>query len=172
MTEQNITLTEVPQEVLDLRAKVESLEQQMRLKDGKIVHAHRFVTAIGERLKYYAEQQDWCDKYDDELREIDDGSGLAEAFIKAAQHEKKELRTFRVEIEVSFESDSYDYSLSASDTCSEEGTYLVPVGMDIADLDDLDNDEIEHDSGTDLVRWVQDADDLDVSVSVDVYSFE
>ena len=153
------TLSEVPREVLELRALVQQAEQ--------------FVEKVGALLKVYAEGQDWCERYETELSSLDDGSHFATLFVAQAKREKKRVeKTFRLVLGITFESDSYDYNISMYGTDSEEGTYLVPEGKDVSCVDDLNDDEIEHIGGTDLVDWSAGADDMKVSVSVEEEDFE
>lgn len=153
------TLSEVPREVLELRALVQQAEQ--------------FVEKVGALLKVYAEGQDWCERYETELSSLDDGSHFATLFVAQAKREKKRVeKTFRLALSFTFESDSYDYSVCAYDSDSQEGTYLVPEGKDVSCVNDLDDDAIEHIRGVNLVDWAADAKNLEVSVSVEEGDFE
>ena len=159
MTEPNITLREVPSEVLELRAMVQLAET--------------LVEKIGKRLKGAAEDYDWCERYDEEIERIDDGSHFATLFVSQAKREpERVVKTFRLVLDFTFESDSYDYSVSAYGTASQEGTYLVPEGKDVSCVNDLDDDDVEHIRGVNLVDWAADAERLEVSVSVEEGYFE
>lgn len=153
------TLSEVPREVLELRAMVQQAET--------------LVEKIGRRLKEAAEDYDWCERYDEEIERIDDGSHFATLFVSQAKREpERVVKTFRLVLDFMFKSDSYDYSVSADGTDSQEGTYLVPEGKDVSCLNDLDDDAIEHIRGVNLVDWAADAKNLEVSVSVEEGYFE
>ena len=153
------TLSEVPREVLELRAMVQQAET--------------LVEKIGRRLKEAAEDYDWCERYDEEIERIDDGSHFATMFVSQAKREpERVVKTFRLVLDFMFKSDSYDYSVSADGTDSQEGTYLVPEGKDVSCLNDLDDDAIEHIRGVNLVDWAADAKNLEVSVSVEEGYFE
>lgn len=153
------TLSEVPREVLELRAMVQQAET--------------LVEKIGRRLKEAAEDYDWCERYDEEIERIDDGSHFATMFVSQAKREpERVVKTFRLVLDFMFKSDSYDYSVSADGTDSQEGTYLVPEGKDVSCVNDLDDDAIEHIRGVNLVDWAADAKNLEVSVSVEEGYFE
>lgn len=153
------TLSEVPREVLELRAMVQQAET--------------LVEKIGRRLKEAAEDYDWCERYDEEIERIDDGSHFATLFVSQAKREpERVVKTFRLVLNFMFQSDSYDYSVSAYGTDSQEGTYLVPEGKDVSCVNDLDDDAIEHIRGVNLVDWAADAKNLEVSVSVEEGDFE
>lgn len=153
------TLSEVPREVLELRAMVQQAET--------------LVEKIGRRLKEAAEDYDWCERYDEEIERIDDGSHFATLFVSQAKREpERVVKTFRLVLNFMFQSDSYDYSVSAYGTDSQEGTYLVPEGKGVSCVNDLDDDAIEHIRGVNLVDWAADAKNLEVSVSVEEGDFE
>ncbi len=153
------TLSEVPREVLELRAMVQQAET--------------LVERIGRRLKEAAEDYDWCGRYDEEIERIDDGSHFATLFVAQAKREpERVVKTFRLVLDFMFKSDSYYYSVSADGTDSKEGTYLVPEGKDVSCVNDLDDDAIEHIRGVNLVDWAADAKNLEVSVSVEEGYFE
>lgn len=68
------TLSEVPREVLELRAMVQQAET--------------LVEKIGRRLKDAAEDYDWCERYDEEIERIDDGSHFATLFVSQAKRDR------------------------------------------------------------------------------------
>lgn len=147
------TLSEVPREVLELRAMVQQAET--------------LVEKIGRRLKEAADDYDWCGRYDEEIEWIDDGSHFATLFVSQAKREPEMVvKTFRLVLNFMFKSDSYDYSVSAY------GTYLVPEGKDVSCVNDLDDDAIEHIRDVNLVDWAADAKNPEVSVSVEEGDFE
>lgn len=158
-THMEATLSEVQREVLELRAMVQQAET--------------LVEKIGRRLKEAADDYDWCERYDEEIERIDDGSHFATLFVSQAKREpERVVKTFRLVLNFMFKSESYDYSVSAYGTDSQEGTYLVPEGKDVSCVNDLDDDAIEHIRGVNLVDWAADAKNLEVSVSVEEGDFE
>lgn len=167
MTE--ITFEEVPQEVVTLRDEV-------KRKDGAIAALHvasdtarEFARQIGAKLKEHAEDNELCDEYEKFLKsgfsDIVKSSQFYEEFIEAARRDLEVERTFTLNATVYITPDDYEYdSLSFRDSMSVEGTYKVPKGLDIDSLDDLDDDRVEHVSGTNLREWYDGLDEMDVTV--------
>lgn len=172
-----VQIAEVPVEVVALNRRIDALtEGQSRLQQA-IVIANNFAREIGEKLKEYAENNDLCDEYDTFLKAFGSevlASGVYETFYEAAKREAKRVtKTFGATLMVNIESNDYEYELNESATVYAEGEYELPEDMEINEVEDLDDDRVEHVSGTDLVRWVSNAEDngIDLEVNVDVDGF-
>lgn len=155
----NAVITEIPQHVTK------------ELSMGK-----KFARQIGEALNRFAIEQQWCDTYDQALTSSFSSDVLeSEAwreFENAAKRDRKEERTFTVSASLEISSDSYTYDINESAYLTATGTYQVPVGMEISDLADLDNDDIEHTDGTDLVEWFNDMGSVRLFVNSIAAAFE
>ena len=138
----------------------------------------KFAREIGAKLKEYADLNYLCDEYEEFITlgfsdDVLTSTVYREFFDCAKRDPEKVERVFRVEINVTVSVDDFEYKnvLELSDTISADGTYLVPKGVEVNNLDDLDDLLIEHIGGTDLISWVWNANDMSVTVSAEEEDF-
>lgn len=124
---------------------------------------------IGSILHEKAGEYDWCDEYDRAIKPFGEADNdFSRAFYNEAKRVVMVEREYwlTISLAISPRRTDTDYDLNINETLTACGTYRMHEDTVIECLSDLGGENVEHVSGTNLVDWYDEAENIDLRLLI------